>query len=188
MTEETTVIHALRWWWRLRRLAESRPDPGIARRSASAAVRPARCAADLAAIAQRLLAGWNSSGTAAVQADLEIHSVALLTFSGQLAAECRDQGGGTAWAGWATAAADYARAALDIDLPPGRDLAGTLTAPASGLWELRDWLVEREPVVIAARPAAEIAAGRTAYLVALRQTSHAITEAMFTRRRLRRSP
>ena len=37
MTEETNVIHALRWWRRLRRLAESRLDPAIARRSAAAA-------------------------------------------------------------------------------------------------------------------------------------------------------
>jgi hypothetical protein len=49
-------------------------------------------------------------------------------------------------------------------------------------------LAEREPVVIAARLAAEIAADRTAYLVALRQASHAISEGMFPRRRLRRSP
>jgi hypothetical protein len=48
-------------------------------------------------------------------------------------------------------------------------------------------LAEREPVVIAARLAAEIAADRTAYLVALRQASHAISEGMFPRRRLRRS-
>ena len=49
-------------------------------------------------------------------------------------------------------------------------------------------LAEREPVVITARLAAEIAAERTAYLVALRQASHAISEGMFPRRRLRRSP
>jgi hypothetical protein len=40
-------------------------------------------------------------------------------------------------------------------------------------------LAERGPVVIAARLAAEIAAGRTAYLVALRQASHAISNGMF---------
>ena len=39
-------------------------------------------------------------------------------------------------------------------------------------------LAEREPVVIAARLAAEIAAERTAYLVALRQASHAISAAL----------
>ncbi len=39
-------------------------------------------------------------------------------------------------------------------------------------------LAEREPVVIAARLAAEIAAGRTAHLVALRQASHAISAAL----------
>ena len=49
-------------------------------------------------------------------------------------------------------------------------------------------LAEREPVVIAARLAAEIAAERTAYLVALRQAFHAISEGMFPRGRLRRSP
>ena len=49
-------------------------------------------------------------------------------------------------------------------------------------------LAEREPVVITARLAVEIAADRTAYLVALRQASHAISEGMFPRRRLRRSP
>ena len=43
-------------------------------------------------------------------------------------------------------------------------------------------LAERAPVVIAARPAAEIAAGHTAHLVALRQASHAISEGMFPRR------
>jgi hypothetical protein len=41
-------------------------------------------------------------------------------------------------------------------------------------------LAEREPVVIAARLAAEIAAGRTAHLVALRQASHAISAALTT--------
>jgi hypothetical protein len=49
-------------------------------------------------------------------------------------------------------------------------------------------LAERGPVVIAARLAAEIAAGRTAYLVALRQASHAISEDILPRRRLGRSP
>ena len=80
------MIHALRWWRRLRRLAESRLDPAIARRSAAAAARPARCAGDLAAVAERLLAEWHAAGTAAVEADLRILSVALLAFSDQLAA------------------------------------------------------------------------------------------------------
>lgn len=49
-------------------------------------------------------------------------------------------------------------------------------------------LAEREPVVIAARLAAEIAAGRTAHLVALRQASHAISNALHpTRPGLRRA-
>jgi hypothetical protein len=39
-------------------------------------------------------------------------------------------------------------------------------------------LAEREPVVIAARLAAEIAAARTAHLVAIRQASHAISAAL----------
>jgi hypothetical protein len=39
-------------------------------------------------------------------------------------------------------------------------------------------LAEREPVVIAARLAAEIAAGRTAHLIAMRQASHAISTAL----------
>jgi hypothetical protein len=38
-------------------------------------------------------------------------------------------------------------------------------------------LAEREPVVIAARLAAEIAAGREAHLVALRQASHDVAAA-----------
>ena len=43
-------------------------------------------------------------------------------------------------------------------------------------------LAEREPVVIAARLAAEIAAGRTAYLLAMRQASHAISAEIGARR------
>jgi hypothetical protein len=39
-------------------------------------------------------------------------------------------------------------------------------------------LAEKEPVVIAVRLAAEIAAARTAHLVALRQASHAISAAL----------
>ena len=39
-------------------------------------------------------------------------------------------------------------------------------------------LAEREPVVIAARLAAEIAAGRTAHLIAMRQASHALSAAL----------
>ena len=139
------MSHALRWWRQLRRLAESRLDPAIARRSAAAAARPARCAGDLAAAAERLLAEWHAVGTAAVEADLRILSVALLAFSDQLAAEDREQGGSTAWAGEATAAAAYSLAARDIaDLPPGRDPAGRLTALASGLRELHSWLAGRE--------------------------------------------
>ena len=49
-------------------------------------------------------------------------------------------------------------------------------------------LAEREPVVITARLAVEIAADRTAYLVVLRRASHAISEGMFPRRWLRHSP
>ena len=145
MTEETNVIHALRWWRRLRRLAESRPDHAIARRSAAAAVRPARGADDLAEVAERSLAEWHAVGTGAVEADLRILSVALLAFSDQLGAKDREQGGGTAWAGEATAAAAYSLAARDIaDLPAGRDPAGRLTALASGPWELHGGLAGRE--------------------------------------------
>ena len=50
MTEETIVIHAV--WRQLREPAESHLDPAIARRSAAAATRPARCAGDLAAAAE----------------------------------------------------------------------------------------------------------------------------------------
>jgi hypothetical protein len=145
MTEETNVSHALRWWRQLRRLAESRLDPAIARRSAAAAVRPARCAGDLAEVAERLLAEWHAVGTGAVEADLRILSVALLAFSDQLAAEDGEQGGATAWAGGATAAAAYSLAVRDIaDLPPGRDPAGRLTALVSGLQKLHSWLAGRE--------------------------------------------
>ena len=139
------MSHALRWSRQLRRLAESRPDPAIARRSAAAAARPARCAGDLAAAAERSLAEWHAVGTGAVQADLRILSVALLAFSDQLAAKDREQDGATAWAGGATAAAAYSLAVRDIaDLPPGRDPAGRLTALASGLQKLHSWLAGRE--------------------------------------------
>jgi hypothetical protein len=145
MTEETNVIHALWWWRRPRRLAESRLDPAIARRSPAAAVRLARCAGDLTEVADRLLAEWHADGTAAVKGDLRILSVALLAFSDQLAAEDRERGGGTAWAGEATAAAAYSLAARDIaDLPPGRGPAGRLTELASGRWELHGGLAVRE--------------------------------------------
>jgi hypothetical protein len=141
MTEETDVIHALRWWRRLRRLAESRLDAAIARRSAAAAIRPARCAGDPADVAEQLLAEWRAAGAAAVEGDLRILSVALLAFSDQLAAEDRDQRGDTAWAGEATAAAAYSLAARDIaDLTPRRNPGGRLTALASGLRELHGWL------------------------------------------------
>ena len=49
-------------------------------------------------------------------------------------------------------------------------------------------LAEREPVVIAARLAAEIAAGRTAYLLAMRQASHAISAQIGARRNAAHSP
>jgi hypothetical protein len=142
MTEETNVSYALRWSRQLRRLAESRLDPAIARGSAAATVRPARCAGDLAEVAERSLAEWHAVGTGAVEADLRILSVALQAFSDQLAAEDREQGGSTAWAGGATA---YSLAVRDIaDLPPGRDPAGRLTALASGLRKLHSWLAGRE--------------------------------------------
>ena len=49
-------------------------------------------------------------------------------------------------------------------------------------------LAEREPVVIAARLAAEIAAGRTAYLLAMRQASHAISAEISARRNAKQGP
>src|SRR3954471_8177294 len=78
MTEETNVIDALRWR-RLRRLAESRVDPVIVRWGAAAAARPARCAGDLAAVAEPLLAEWHAAGPTAVAADLP--SSAALSWS-----------------------------------------------------------------------------------------------------------
>ena len=57
MTEETNVIHALRR--RLRRLAESRLDPAIARQSAAAAIRPA----GVPAISPQPRSGCLASGT-----------------------------------------------------------------------------------------------------------------------------
>jgi hypothetical protein len=48
-------------------------------------------------------------------------------------------------------------------------------------------LVEREPVVIAARLAAEIAAGRESHLVALRQASHEVSAA-YNQHVVRRRP
>ena len=125
MTEETNVLHALRWWRRLRPLAESRLDHAVARRSASAAVRPARGTGDLANVAERLLAEWYTAGTAAIATDLQVLDVGLQAFSDQLAAKDREQGGGTLWAGEAAAAAAYSLAPRDIadraqvGTPPG---------------------------------------------------------------------
>jgi hypothetical protein len=145
MTEETNVIDALRWWRRLRRLAERRVDPAIVRRGAAAAARPARCAGDLAAVAEPLLAEWHAAGTTAVAADLRILSGTVLAFSDQLSAQDREHRDGTAWTGEATAAAAYSLAARDIaDLPAGRDPAGWLTAWASGPGELHGGLAVRE--------------------------------------------
>jgi hypothetical protein len=125
MTGETNVIHAL--WRRPRQPAESCLDPAIARRSAAAATRPAGCAGDLAAAAERLLGEWHTPGTAAVKGELRILSAALLAFADQRAAKGRERGGGTARAGKAAAADAYSLAAPDIDdLPPGRDPAGAV--------------------------------------------------------------
>ena len=65
MTEETNVIHAIAAVAAAARLAESRLDPAIARRSAAAA-RPARCAGDLAKVAERLLAQRHAGTNLAV--------------------------------------------------------------------------------------------------------------------------
>jgi len=143
MTGETNVIHAL--WRRLRQPAESCLDPAIARRSAAAATRPAGCAGDLTAAAERLLGEWHTPGTAAVKGELRILSGTLLAFADQRAAKDRERGGGTAWAGKATAADAYSLAGPDIaDLPPARDPAGRLTALASGRWQLHRGLAVRE--------------------------------------------
>ena len=56
--------------------------------------------------------------------------------------------------------------------------ADPVTRDASVALYVLACLAEREPVVIAARLAAEIAAGRTAHLVAMRQASHAISAAL----------
>lgn len=56
--------------------------------------------------------------------------------------------------------------------------ADEVTRDASVALYVLACLAEREPVVIAARLAAEIAAGRTAHLVAMRQASHAISAAL----------
>jgi hypothetical protein len=56
--------------------------------------------------------------------------------------------------------------------------ADRITRDASVAIYVLACLVEREPVVIAARLAAEIAAARTAHLAALRQASHAISAAL----------
>jgi hypothetical protein len=165
------VIHAL--WRRPRQPAESCLDPAITRRSAAAATRPAGCAGDLAAAAERLLGEWHTPGTAAVKGELRILSRALLAYADQRAAKDRERGGGT-WAGKATAADAYSLAAPDIDdLPPGRDPAWRLTALASGRWQLHRGLAGRGP---------------SRALVALRQASHAMSEDILPRRRLGRSP
>src|SRR3954465_5010539 len=59
---------------------------------------------------------------------------------------------------------------------------------AAGAIYVLGCLAEREPVVIAARLAAEIAAGRTAYLLAMRQASHAISAEIGAQRNTARTP
>jgi hypothetical protein len=136
------VIHAL-WWW-LRRRAESSLVPAFGRRSAAVAIRPARCAGELAAV-ERLLGEWHAASTAFVAAELRILGIAVLAFSGQSDAEDREQGGGNAWAGDSTATGAYSLAARDIaDPPPARDPVGRVTALAPGVGEWHGGLTVRE--------------------------------------------
>jgi hypothetical protein len=78
---------------------------------------------------------------------------------------------------------DHYPAATVIPLLGSREwmAADETTRKASVALYVLACLAEREPVVIAARLAAEIAAGRTAHLVAMRQASQAISVALTTR-------
>lgn len=140
------MIHVLQWWRQLWRLAEHRRDTSVVRRSPAAAGRPARCAGDLAGVAERLLAGWHETHVEDLGTGLRTLAVAVLAFSDQLAAEDREQGGGTVWAGDAIVAAEYAAALGEAgDLLPDRNLAVKFAVlVAGGLWELYGWLTERE--------------------------------------------
>lgn len=138
------MIHAL-WWW-LPRRAESSLVPAFGRRSAAVAIRPApRCAGELAAAVERRLGEWHAASTLSVAAELRILGIAVLAFSGQPDAEDREQGGGNAWAGDATAANAYSLAARDIANPPSaRDPVGRVTALAPGVGEWHGGLTGRE--------------------------------------------
>jgi hypothetical protein len=73
---------------------------------------------------------------------------------------------------------DLATTAVPLLGTPEWVAADDATRSASVALYVLACLAEREPVVIAARLAAEIAAERTAYLVASRQASHAISGAL----------
>ncbi len=73
---------------------------------------------------------------------------------------------------------DPATTAVPLLGTPEWAAANDTTRNASVALYVLACLAEREPVVIAARLAAEIAAARTAHLVALRQASHAISTAL----------
>ena len=75
---------------------------------------------------------------------------------------------------------DPATTAIPLLGTPEWVVADDRTRDASVALYVLACLAEREPVVIAARLAAEIAAGRTAHLIALRQASHAISAALTT--------
>ena len=83
--------------------------------------------------------------------------------------------------GWVLAAEpdhDPTCTALPLLGTPALVAADNTTRNASVALYVLACVAEREPVVIAAWLAAEIAAGRTAHLAALRQASHAISAAL----------
>ena len=73
---------------------------------------------------------------------------------------------------------DPARTAVPLLGTPEWVAADDATRDASVALYVLACLAEREPVVIAARLAAEIAAGRTAHLLAMRQANQAISAAL----------
>jgi hypothetical protein len=75
---------------------------------------------------------------------------------------------------------DPATTAVPLLGTPEWVAADDVTRDASVALYVLACLAEREPVVIAARLAAEIAAGRTAHLLAMRQANQAISAALAT--------
>jgi hypothetical protein len=84
------------------------------------------------------------------------------------------------WIQAAEAGHDPATTAVPLLGTPDWVAADDATRDASVALYVLACLAEREPVVIAARLAAEIAAGRTAALLAMRQASQAISAAVAT--------